>query len=58
MRVQHISSSFHLIKTHKRLLILMSVLSETFFPFMSRHLMSLSFFTAWHNLNDLKIVII
>gem|GEM_PF-1804775 len=32
--------------------LLMSVLSQSFFAFMSRHLMSFPFFTTWHNPNE------
>ena len=36
--------------SHKRevLLLLMTILSQSFFPFACRHLMSFSFFSAWH----------
>jgi len=36
--------------TYDLLLLFMSVLSQTLFAFVSGHLMSFSFFTAWHGL--------
>ncbi len=35
--------------SHKKLFLLMSVLTQTFFTFVSIHLMPFSFFSAWHN---------
>ena len=36
------------------LLLFMSVLAQAFFPLVGRHLVSLSFFTAWHDSNVKK----
>jgi hypothetical protein len=36
------------------LLFLMSVLTQAFFPLVGSHLVSLSFFTAWHDRDVLK----
>lgn len=37
-------------QTTKILLLLVTILSQSFFPFVSCHLMSLPFFSAWHKL--------
>ena len=40
------------------LLFLMSVLTQAFFPLVGSHLVSLSFFTAWHDRDVLKITLL
>jgi hypothetical protein len=39
----------------KELFFLMSVFSQTFFTFVSRHFMTFSFFTAWHLLKNYEL---
>ena len=41
--------------TEKLLSLFVSILTQTFFTFVRSHFMSLSLFTAWHNLKVLKL---
>ena len=36
---------------HQSLLMLMTILAQTFFTFVGRHFMSFVLFTVWHNCN-------
>ena len=55
MREEHITPASCCINQQdaevSSLLFLMSVLAQAFFPLVGRHLVSLSFFTAWHDRN-------
>jgi len=43
------------LKQHRQLLMLMTILAQTFFTFVRRHLMSLMLLSVWHNcVNKLK----
>jgi hypothetical protein len=37
-------------------LLLVTVFPQTFFPFVGRHFMTFSFFSAWHELSVLMVV--
>ena len=41
----------------KELFLLMTILSESFFAFVGRHLVAFSFLSAWHSVYILKFII-
>jgi len=50
MRRRELMNGFKSSGRRFQLFLFMTVFSQTFFAFVGRHFMSLSFLTAWHNL--------